>query len=115
MSSDAKSFFTSIPLNKTVKITLKLICGRKEISTDIPKTIIKEMLLLCTKDVHFSFEDKIYQKTDGVAMRPSLGPIPDGIFMVELGTEIVPALGLIYYVNGKEMQMRLIVLLKLIV
>ena len=54
---------------------------------------MKEMLLLCTKDVHFLFKDKIYQQTDGVATRSPLGPILAGVFMVELETTIVPTLG----------------------
>ena len=53
---------------------------------------MKEMLLLCTKDVHFLFEDDIYQKTDSVAMGSPLGPILAGIFMVEPETTIVPTL-----------------------
>ena len=57
MSFDVKSLFTSIPLNETIEITLERIYDRKEINTDIPKTIMKEMLLLCTKNVHFLFED----------------------------------------------------------
>ena len=57
MSFDVKSLFTSIPLNKTIEITLERIYDRKEINTDIPKTIMKEMLLLCTQNVHFLFED----------------------------------------------------------
>ena len=53
---------------------------------------MKEMLLLCAKDVHFLFEDEIYQETDGVAMGSSFGPILPGIFVVELETTIVPTL-----------------------
>ena len=57
MSFDVKSLFASIPLNKTIEITLERIYDQKEINTDIPKTIMKEMQLLCTKNVHFLFED----------------------------------------------------------
>ena len=53
---------------------------------------MKEMLLLCAKDVHFVFEDEIYQETDGVAMGSPFGPILPGIFVVELETTIVPTL-----------------------
>ena len=84
MSFDVKSLFTSILLNKTIKINLERIYDRKEINTDIPKTIMKEMLLLCTKDVHFLLDDEIYQQADGLAMGSPLGSIPAGIFMVEL-------------------------------
>ena len=53
---------------------------------------MKEMLLLCAKDVHFLFEDEIYQETDGVAMGSPFGSILPGIFVVELETTIVPTL-----------------------
>ena len=53
---------------------------------------MKEILLLCAKDVHFLFEDEIYQETDGVAMGSPFGPILPGIFVVELETTIVPTL-----------------------
>ena len=53
---------------------------------------MKEMLLLCAKDVHFLFEDEIYQETDGVAVGSPFGPILPGIFVVELETTIVPTL-----------------------
>ena len=51
------------------------------------------MLFQCTKDVHFLFENEIYQQTADVAMGSSLGSILTGIFMVELETTIVPTLG----------------------
>ena len=53
---------------------------------------MKEILLLCAKDVHFFFVDEIYQETDGVAMGSPFGPILPGIFVVELETTIVPTL-----------------------
>ena len=84
---------TSIPLNKTIKTALERIYDRKEINTDIPKTIMKEMLLQCSKDIHFLHEEEIYQQTDGEAMGSPLGPILAGNFMVELETTIVPTLG----------------------
>ena len=59
MSFDVKSWFTSIPLNKTIKTTLEGIYDRRDINTDIPTTIMQEMLLLCTKDAHFLFENEV--------------------------------------------------------
>ena len=93
MSFNVKSLFTSIPLNKTIKITLERINDWKEVDTDIPKAIMKEMLLLSTKDVYFLFEDDIYQKADVVAVGSPLSPILNFIFMVELETTIAPTLG----------------------
>ena len=100
MSFDMKPLFTSMPLNKTIEITLDWIYDQKEIKTDIPKAIKKKMLLLCTKDVHFLLEDEIYQQTDEVAIGSPFGPILTGIFMAELETTTVSLV--ICYVNGKD-------------
>ena len=54
---------------------------------------MKEILLLCTKDVYFLYGNEIYQQTDGVGMEYLLRSIRPGIFLVELETTIVPTLG----------------------
>ena len=53
---------------------------------------MKEILLLCTKNVHFTFRDVVYLQTDGVAMGSPLGPVLAGIFMVDLERSLVPLL-----------------------
>ena len=45
---------------------------------------MKKLLLLCTKSVHFTFQNEIYQHKDGVAMGSPLGPVLAGVFMVHL-------------------------------
>ena len=50
---------------------------------------MKEMLLLCTKDVHFLFKHENYQKTDSAAMGFPLDLIFAGIFIVELEKKVV--------------------------
>ena len=47
---------------------------------------------LCTKNVHFSFDNDIYIQIDGVAMGSHLGPVIANIFMVERQTSLVPKL-----------------------
>ena len=64
MSFDVKLLFTSIALSKAIEITLERVYYPKEINADILKTIIKEKLLLWTKDVRFLFEDEIYQQIE---------------------------------------------------
>ena len=59
MPFDVKALFTRMLLNKTIEIILERLYDWKEINTDIPKTIVKDMLILCTEDVHFLFEDDI--------------------------------------------------------
>ena len=75
ISLDVKSLFTSIPLDKTIEITLQRIYNRNEITTPIRKKVMKELLLLCTKEVHFAFSHGIYQQNDDVAMGSPLGPV----------------------------------------
>ena len=54
------------------------------------KSEMKEMLNLCTKSVHFTFEGNIYVQNDGVAIDSPLGPILANIFMVELEQSVIP-------------------------
>ena len=44
---------------------------------------MKEKLILCTKNVHFTYESKTFVKADGVAMGSHLGPVFGDIFMIE--------------------------------
>ena len=50
------------------------------------------LLELCTKELHFSFNGKMYRQVDGVVMGNPLGPAIANIFMVELETNKVPTL-----------------------
>ena len=92
VSFDLKSLSTSVPLGKTIDITLEKIYDRKDINTQITRPEMKELLTLCTKNVHFTFDDQIYQRNNGAAIGSPLGPILAGIFMVQLETRIVPTL-----------------------
>ena len=53
---------------------------------------MKELLYLCTKNVHFSFDKNIYIQNDGVALGSPLGSILANIFMFELGRSVIPRL-----------------------
>ena len=50
---------------------------------------MKKLLTLCTKNVHFSFNNEIYVQIDGVAMGSPLGLVIENIFMVELENTLV--------------------------
>ena len=84
--------FTNVPLEETIEIILKRIYINKEITTDIPKQEMKELLILFTKNVHFTFNNETYIQVDGVAMGLRLGPVLANIFMVELETSVIPNL-----------------------
>ena len=53
---------------------------------------MRDLLLPCTKNVHFSYSVDTSKQTDGVAMGSSLRPLLAGIFMVELERAKFPTL-----------------------
>ena len=53
---------------------------------------MKELLILCTKNVHCTFGNVIKVQNNGVAMGSPLGPVLSDIFMVELETSFLPEL-----------------------
>ena len=53
---------------------------------------MKKLLTLCTKNVHFTYNNTVYQQNDEVAMGSPLEPVFCGIFMVELENSLVPTL-----------------------
>ena len=90
VSFDVKSLFTNVPLDRTIDIILGRIYDHKELDTSITKSEMKEMLTLCTKNVHFTYNRKIFVQTDGVAMGSPLGPVLADIFMTELEKTLLP-------------------------
>ena len=50
----------------------------------MPTVLLKELLLLCTKNTNFTFNGKINRQIDGVAMGSPLGPILANILMSHL-------------------------------
>ena len=84
VSFDVKSLFTNVPLDSTIDIIQNRIYDKKEITTNIEPKDMRHIILLCTKNVHFTFNNDIYKQTDGVAMGSPLRPVLAGIIMVEL-------------------------------
>ena len=87
-----ESLFTSLPLDGTISIILRKIYDEGKIETNIPRNVMKELLLLCTKHVQFIFNGDIYIPSDGVAMGSPLGPLLVSVFMCSLEESIVPTL-----------------------
>ena len=78
VSFDVSSLFTNVPLDYTIDIILRRIYIDKEINTKISREEMKELLLLCTKNVHFSYNVKLFLQRDGIAMGSPLGPVIAG-------------------------------------
>ena len=96
VSFDVKPLFTNVPLEYTIGLVLERIYNKGELVTNITRSEMKEMLL-CTKNVHFSYNHDIYIQRDGVAMGSPLGPVLAWIFMVNLERSLVPKLNV--YIN----------------
>ena len=92
VSFDVISLFTKVPLDFTIDIALRRIYKDNDITTSIEQNDLKNMLIMCTKNVHFTFNNTIYIQNDGVAMGSPLGPVLAGICMVELENKIIPKL-----------------------
>ena len=92
ISFDVKSLFTYVPLDFTVNVILRRIYNEKEIYTNIKRSEMKELLLLCTNNVHFTFNNDIYRQCDGFRMGSPLASVIAGIFMVELERILLPRL-----------------------
>ena len=60
ISSDVKPLFTSVPLEGTVNVALDRIFHRKEIETSISKSDMRNLILLCTKNVQICFFEVVY-------------------------------------------------------
>ena len=89
---DVKRLFINIPLDGTIDIILRRICDKHELQTSITRSEMIEILILWTKNVHFTFENVIKVQNNGVAMGSPLGPVLSDIFMIELETSLLPEL-----------------------
>ena len=75
VSFDVKSLSTSVPLEHTIDLIIKRIYEKQEITAVFTKNKMKKLLTICTKNVHFSFNNDIYIQIDGVAMGSPLGSV----------------------------------------
>ena len=72
VSFDVKPLFTNVSLEEAIEIALERIYKRKERNKSISKKEMKQLLTLCTKNIHFTYDNKVYKQNDGVAMRSQL-------------------------------------------
>ena len=79
VSFDVVSLFTNVSFDITIEVILRRIYNNNEIKTSITKKETKELVLLCTKVVHFTFNGKTYVQTNSVAMDSPLGPVLSAI------------------------------------
>ena len=57
-----------MPLKYTIYFVLKRIYENHEILTSVTRNEMREILLLCMKNLYFTFRDVVYLQTNGVAL-----------------------------------------------
>ena len=92
VSFDVSSLFSNVLLDFTIDVILRKIYNEKILNIKLKRDQLKKLLELCTKDLHFSFNGKMFRQLDGVAMGSPLGPVIANIFMSELETILIPQL-----------------------
>ena len=61
-SFDVTSLFTNVPLDYIIDLILKRIYDQRGLETKISREEMKDLLLRCTKNVHFSYDNKFYSQ-----------------------------------------------------
>ena len=79
-------------LNLYARMSHLIVNDKNKIATSITKNEMKEMLILCTKSVHFTFESRTYVQTADVSMGSPLGPVLANVFTIELENSLLPNL-----------------------
>ena len=92
VSFDVSNLFTNVPLEYTIELILKKVYNKKLIKTKLKRDELRELLRMCTKELHFTYDGKTYKQTDGVCMGSPLGPVLANVFMVHLEESIAPKL-----------------------
>jgi len=93
VSFDVESLFTNIPVVETVDIIVKrAFPGRTKKFHGFDKETLKELLLICTTESHFVFNDFFYDQIDGVSMGSPLGPSFANFFIDALENKIMSKL-----------------------
>lgn len=79
ISFDVESLFTNIPLSETIELAVELMTERLDLG--ITKPQLRKLFVFATKQSHFSFNNSIYDQTDGVAMGSPLAPALANLFL----------------------------------
>ncbi|VDM03673.1 unnamed protein product [Schistocephalus solidus] len=83
LSLDVSSLFTNVPVTETVDYLCEFLLTSEQ-ETGIPTNALKELLLICTLNVQFLFDNELYRQIDGVAMCSPLGHLLADVFMGKL-------------------------------
>ena len=91
LSFDVKALYTSLPIERTVKIVRTKLEGDESLSESTPLSVdeVLKLLELCLKSTYFSFRKKFFHLKDGVAMGSPVSSIVANIFMEDFEERVM--------------------------
>jgi hypothetical protein len=82
LSFDVESLFTNIPTRETINIILRMVYKRNtKFFHGLTKEELEKLLIVCTQESHFQFNNEFFDQIDGVSMGSPLGPLFANVFM----------------------------------
>ena len=89
VSFDVESYFTNVPLQRTLKINVDRIYDKKLVKTKLKKSTLCKLICDTYENRLFLQHYKLYDQTNGVRMGVVLGPLLANIIMTEFEQEIM--------------------------
>ena len=81
VSYDFESLFTNVPLMESINMTVDLLVNHFGDAMVYTPETLRKLLIMCSKDCVFQFDNEVFVQCDGVAMGSPLGPLLANIFM----------------------------------
>ena len=86
-SFDIEYLYTNIPLKETIAICINAVFENCNFILNFDKKQFKLLLELITNNTHFIFDNKIYQRTEGIALGSPIAPNLANIFLCHQETK----------------------------
>ena len=81
MLFDVSSLFTSVQLDETIEICADALYRDHLHCPPFPEDTFRELIIIATREVEFSFNNQIYKQLVGMAIGSPLGPALANIFV----------------------------------
>ena len=80
---------TNVPLDEVFNICLDQLYDSELLPSPFPRAVCTNMICMAAKNVQFSFNDLMFDKIDGVAMKNPLGQILANIYVGYYGNSLL--------------------------